>query len=92
MNIASFFKNTPLEIFVNGIKKLNHELSNAFRFVAMWKYGGTYLDLDMIVTKPLDDLPYNSVCVESYRRNQINSAYMKMDRKKGRIFAEMLLK
>lgn len=42
-----------------------------FRFLTLWKYGGIYLDLDVIVTKNLSTLPENFAGVED---NYLGSA------------------
>lgn len=36
-----------------------------FRFLTLWKYGGIYLDLDVIVTKNLEELGTDFSGVES---------------------------
>ncbi|XP_031353901.1 lactosylceramide 4-alpha-galactosyltransferase-like isoform X2 [Photinus pyralis] len=39
--------------------------SDVLRYLSLWKYGGIYLDLDVIVIKPLQDLPANYAGSES---------------------------
>jgi lactosylceramide 4-alpha-galactosyltransferase len=39
-------------------------LSDVLRLLTLWKYGGTYLDLDVIVQKQLDSIPENYVGME----------------------------
>ncbi|CAG9767261.1 unnamed protein product [Ceutorhynchus assimilis] len=39
--------------------------SDVLRFLTLWKYGGIYLDLDVIITKNLDDLGTDFSGVES---------------------------
>ena len=55
---------TPLEGVTNSSKWRSWEagahwytsFSNIYRLLLLWKVGGVYLDTDMIVTRPLDDL------------------------------------
>lgn len=35
------------------------------RYLTLWKYGGVYLDLDVVIIKPLDDLPKNFAGAQS---------------------------
>lgn len=39
--------------------------SDILRYLTLWKYGGIYLDLDVIVLKSLEDLPPNYSGAES---------------------------
>lgn len=36
-----------------------------FRYLTLWKYGGIYLDTDVVVIKSLEDLPPNIAGAES---------------------------
>lgn len=96
INIKSYFSKTPISnLFSTKIifksKDSKTHLSDAFRQVTMWRYGGYYLDLDMIVRKPLDSLPYNSVCVERYTDNYVNVAYMKIHKNSGKKLQQTVL-
>jgi lactosylceramide 4-alpha-galactosyltransferase len=39
--------------------------SDVYRLILLWKYGGTYLDTDIIVRRPIAVLGENFVCAES---------------------------
>ncbi len=57
--IPQFLKNTPLQEFVVDEKFDKYALSNILSLAALWKYGGTYLDTDFFVTKPITLLSSN---------------------------------
>lgn len=56
LHIARHFSKTPLEKwdFQAAIKSSewpNEHSSDVLRFLTLWKYGGTYLDLDVVILK-----------------------------------------
>ncbi|XP_018313109.1 uncharacterized protein [Mycetomoellerius zeteki] len=56
-----YVKETPLDVWYNsGILKKSHwpvsHMSDILRYLTLWKYGGIYLDLDVIVTSSLENL------------------------------------
>lgn len=70
LNYESYIKDTPVEeLYTSGrIERSNFALSHAsdvLRYLTLWKYGGTYLDLDIIVIKSLESLPFNFAGCES---------------------------
>ncbi|XP_019700358.1 lactosylceramide 4-alpha-galactosyltransferase isoform X2 [Harpegnathos saltator] len=57
----NYVKNTPLEAWYarGALKKSrwpNSHMSDVLRYLTLWKYGGIYLDLDVVVTTSLEDL------------------------------------
>lgn len=57
----NYVKKTPLEAwYAKGeLKKSrwpNSHMSDVLRYLTLWKYGGIYLDLDVVVTTSLEDL------------------------------------
>lgn len=66
LDVQKFSVGTPMEEFFKGNSYkesknyLNH-LSDLLRFTALWKYGGLYFDLDVVVVKNVDDLGENFV-------------------------------
>lgn len=66
--IAQFAKGTAVEsILANNIKKSKHPIqdtSNILKIVTLNKWGGIFLDNDMIVIKTFDDLPKNFLVEE----------------------------
>lgn len=92
LNMHEFSKNTPLEAWLLTDKleksrfKISHT-SDALRFLTLWKFGGTYLDLDVIVTKPTD--LRNFACAESQKF--LNAAVLDLDNEVGKEFASTLI-
>ncbi|XP_069685761.1 lactosylceramide 4-alpha-galactosyltransferase-like [Periplaneta americana] len=70
VDIARLFANTPLEKWnfwqqIVSSQWPSEHASDVLRFLTLWKYGGTYLDLDVILLKSLEGLSSNYVGVES---------------------------
>lgn len=64
INAKNFTTDTPLEtLFQKGLNSyesyLKYHRSDLLRFTLLWKYSGTYLDLDVISQKPIISLGYN---------------------------------
>ncbi|KAI5698845.1 hypothetical protein M8J75_012654 [Diaphorina citri] len=61
VDLGRYFQNTPLHGFytqdaiLTSLWPLSH-MSDLLRYVTLYKYGGTYLDLDFIVIKSLESL------------------------------------
>lgn len=54
-------KETPLDAwYTSGVLKKSHwpvsHMSDILRYLTLWKYGGIYLDLDVVVTSSLENL------------------------------------
>ncbi|KAK7870308.1 hypothetical protein R5R35_003700 [Gryllus longicercus] len=59
--IARFVRGTPLHAWfaagaLVGSRWPRSHASDVLRFLTLWRFGGTYLDLDVVVTRPLDGL------------------------------------
>lgn len=92
LNIHEFSKNTPLEAWAKTDELEKSEFvishtSDALRYLTLWKFGGTYLDLDVIVAKPTD--LRNFACAES--KSFMNSAVLNLDNKQGKDIASMFM-
>lgn len=90
-NIVDFAENTPLELwFREGeILKSEHIVeheSDILRILALWKYGGTYFDLDVVVKKPVTSVGTNFACWEE--GGLINSAIVNLGDDIGKTIAE----
>lgn len=64
INAKNFTVNTPVEqLFEKGLNSfssyLKYHRSDILRYTLLWKYSGTYLDLDVISRRPMDSLGYN---------------------------------
>lgn len=70
MDPVEFMKDTPLETFhkwrlLNKSKNYNVYLADILRLVALWKYGGLYLDTDVVVLRNFETLGENYLCIAS---------------------------
>ncbi|XP_063709149.1 lactosylceramide 4-alpha-galactosyltransferase-like [Culicoides brevitarsis] len=69
-NITKFAKNTPLEQFFDAqeyrkSKFFNTHLSDILRFLTLYKYGGMYLDTDIVCLRNFEELGMNFVAAEA---------------------------
>ncbi|XP_050298941.1 lactosylceramide 4-alpha-galactosyltransferase-like [Anthonomus grandis grandis] len=70
LDLEKYFKDSPVEnLYAEGIIRQSRfaqsHTSDVLRFLTLWKYGGIYLDLDVIVTKPLEGLGTDFSGIES---------------------------
>ncbi|TRY75690.1 hypothetical protein TCAL_04785 [Tigriopus californicus] len=87
LNYDSIFRWTPLEHwwreefqFTTSIWRTIH-LSDVTRLAFLWKYGGLYLDLDVIVLQPLLDLSSNFIGIQHFSSEDgVNTAVMRFER------------
>lgn len=64
MHLEKYLEDTPVrDLYHSGKIETSQwavsHLSDVLRFVSLWKYGGIYLDLDVIVLKTLENLVPN---------------------------------
>lgn len=93
LNLVQFSIDTPLEhFFANGSIYdsifIKSHTSDALRLLLLWKYGGTYIDTDMIVRLELNQLPPNFICRD---HGFLNGAIINLDKKQGHNFANMFM-
>lgn len=70
VNLWEYAKDTPIDDWFNNgqlfqSKYLNSHTSDFLRYLSLYKWGGTYLDLDVIVQKSFDDVESNYAGAES---------------------------
>lgn len=82
INLAKYAAGTPItewiatdELFLSDF--LEDHTKTLLKYLTMFKYGGTYIDMDIILQKPLDDVVLNCAAAES-RRN-IDDAFLHFD-------------
>ena len=56
VSLEKYFEDTPLRAwYKTGLLRTSHwprsHASDVLRYLTLWKYGGTYLDLDVVVTR-----------------------------------------
>lgn len=96
LDIKQFSTETPLQNFIESGRMLKSKFvvahtSDVLRFLLLWRYGGTYLDTDMIVKKKLDSIPSNYACDDI--SNGLNGAILNIaSTQEGRRLAEIFLK
>ncbi|KAL4704429.1 hypothetical protein ACJJTC_014361 [Scirpophaga incertulas] len=70
IHIKDYANNTPLESMVSASPysrskwRIEHS-SDVLRYLTLYKYGGVYMDSDVVVVKPLDSLANNWAARES---------------------------
>uniref|UniRef100_A0AAG5D802 Alpha 1,4-glycosyltransferase domain-containing protein n=1 Tax=Anopheles atroparvus TaxID=41427 RepID=A0AAG5D802_ANOAO len=72
VNLTTYANDTPLEEWMqNGeifrSQYMNSHLSDVMRYLTLYKYGGTYLDLDVVVRRSFEKLEPNYAGAESTR-------------------------
>uniref|UniRef100_A0A9I3BD26 Alpha 1,4-glycosyltransferase domain-containing protein n=1 Tax=Anopheles coluzzii TaxID=1518534 RepID=A0A9I3BD26_ANOCL len=96
VNLTTYANDTPLKEWMAGgevlrSKYLNSHLSDVMRYLTLYKYGGTYLDLDVIVQQSFEKMKPNYAGAESF--HLINSAVMSLESKgHGHELAEMCVR
>lgn len=95
LNITQYAENTPLAEWIKTGKLfrstyVNTHTSDVLRLLSLWKYGGTYLDLDIIMLKPLSLLEPNFVGAES--RSYCNDAILNLEGESGHEIADLCVK
>lgn len=70
VNLWSYAQGTPISEWLQDgqlfqSKYLNSHTSDFLRYLSLYKYGGTYLDLDVVVQKPFDSIKPNYAGAES---------------------------
>jgi lactosylceramide 4-alpha-galactosyltransferase len=70
IDLLEFSERTPLEGLMKSGKVLKSKylmehLADVLRLLTLWKFGGTYLDLDVIVKDPIESIGQNFACEES---------------------------
>lgn len=70
INLWTYASGTPLENWLSNeelfmSQYLNSHVSDFLRYLSLYKFGGTYMDLDVVVQKNLDTIPPNYAGAES---------------------------
>ncbi|GMI77605.1 hypothetical protein HRI_001429800 [Hibiscus trionum] len=93
------FKNTPAESWFNRLKKgnidpgevsLGQNLSNLLRLTLLYKYGGVYIDTDVLVLKSFNNLRNaigaQSINAETKSWSRLNNAVLVFDKQHPLLF------
>jgi lactosylceramide 4-alpha-galactosyltransferase len=83
-NLISMLNGSPAQRFVKELKNARKgpywyaNEANLLRLLLLYKYGGIYMDTDMIVVRPLDTLGNNIVGWQG--ANTLNNAFLKFEK------------
>eukprot|EP01104_Vermistella_antarctica_P004305 TRINITY_DN14781_c0_g1_i1.p1 TRINITY_DN14781_c0_g1~~TRINITY_DN14781_c0_g1_i1.p1 ORF type:complete len:801 (+),score=96.42 TRINITY_DN14781_c0_g1_i1:314-2716(+) len=78
----ALFRDTPLDSWYhngawrNQRKYLGNNLANAFRLAALYRYGGIYMDFDMVLLKPITDLVKIGNVIGLEKEGKVNNAFI----------------
>lgn len=96
LNLSTYADETPMQEWMQeGVmfesNYVNSHLSDVLRYLTLYKYGGTYLDLDVVVLKNLDIIGVNYSGAES--NDDVAAGVMNFERQGfGHQVAEMCVK
>lgn len=70
VNLSTYAANTPMEIWLRSdqlfeSKYLISHTSDFMRYTSMLRFGGIYLDLDVVAQQSFDSMPLNFAAAES---------------------------
>lgn len=95
LDINEYSKNTPLEGWIEegNLFKSNYfvvHASDVIRMLTLWKYSGTYFDIDVIVKNEIASMGSNFVGL--VHRGSINNAVINFNSSNGKLIAEKYFK
>ncbi|XP_067125307.1 lactosylceramide 4-alpha-galactosyltransferase-like [Centruroides vittatus] len=81
IDLNDTFEGTPLKTWFRNnqwatSKFRTNDISNALRIVLIWKFGGIYLDLDVVVLKPLYNINNFAIIQD---KSTVNNAIFRFD-------------
>lgn len=95
VELSSFTARTPLDNFFSNKSVFESNfvvvhVSDAFRLLLLWKYGGVYYDTDVISLLTVENQPQNFACDDG-EGDILSNAIIRLDAKIGRHFAETFM-
>lgn len=95
LNLTEYADDTPLaewmrtgELFRSSY--VNSHTSDILRYLSLWKYSGTYLDLDIVMMKPLNVLKPNYAGAES--KTFVAAGIINLEADSGHEIADLCVK
>ena len=82
---AGNFTGARLEQAKKGQHWYSHE-TDFLRTLIMYKYGGIYMDTDMILVKPVDSLGPNVLAYQNVKVHNVNGAFMKFEKENAFLY------
>jgi lactosylceramide 4-alpha-galactosyltransferase len=95
LNLTQYAEHTPLENWMKSgalfqSSFVNSHTSDILRYLSLWKYSGTYLDLDIVMLKPLSTLKPNYAGAES--KNFVAAGIINLEHASGHKIADLCVK
>lgn len=95
LNLTLYAEHTPLsswiktgELFRSAY--VNSHTSDILRYLSLWKYSGTYLDMDIVMLKSLNVLKPNYAGAES--KNFVAAGIINLENESGHEIADLCVK
>ncbi|XP_001988866.2 lactosylceramide 4-alpha-galactosyltransferase [Drosophila grimshawi] len=71
LDVKRYAKGTPVEVWIKKGYVLKgrfpvHHTSDLLRLISLYRYGGIYMDMDVIVLRSLEDVPLNYLGAETF--------------------------
>ena len=95
LNLTQYAEHTPLSKWMKTGELyrstyMNSHTSDVLRYLSLWKYSGTYLDLDIVMLKPLNVLKPNFAGAES--DTDVAAGIINLENEFGHFIADLLIK
>lgn len=95
LNLTQYAEHTPLSNWIKTGKLysssfVNSHTSDILRYLSLWKYSGTYLDLDIVMMKPLKVLKPNYAGAES--KNFVAAGIINLENESGHEISDLCVK
>lgn len=95
LNLTQYAEHTPLNLWMKTgdlfrSAFVNSHTSDILRYLSLWKYSGTYLDLDIVMLKPLNSLKPNYAGAES--KNFVAAGIINLEGDEGHMIADLCVK
>lgn len=95
LNLTQYAEHTPLAKWIKTgelyhSQYVNSHTSDILRYLSLWKYSGTYLDLDIVMMKSLNVLKPNYAGAES--KNFVAAGIINLEHESGHEIADLCVK
>ena len=95
-DLKALLKGSPAENFTQRLDKVkggkywySHE-TDLIRLLVLYKWGGVYMDTDMILVRPLKSLQMNTLAFESRSNHMVNGALLMFEKNNSFLHACLL--
>ena len=94
-SLVELLENSPAQKFIERLKEIrngqywySHE-ADLLRLLVLYKWGGVYVDTDVILVKPVDSLKMNTLAWQDPNNISLSGAFMKFE--KGNLYLKTCL-